>query len=313
MSDAPAAPAAPAATSAPTGVPSTSTTAPAGGAAPPQAHATPPAPPERKTFKASYRGQEREVPEEMLPVYLSKAFGADEVFRTAAQQRKEYEAFKERLKSDTRKLLEEHGLNPTDLGKQWVIGQYEQEAMTPEQRELAQAKSKLQEMEAAKAKEAEEREQQTFKAETEKRKENYRTAFLGAAQQELGLEPGSPLVGATLARMARMAEAALDGDVEYTPQQLAAAVREEWRAETRQSLKGLQGKALLDHLGPDVARAVAVALLEARKGAPGIVAPVQTQPPAPAREQPRASNGQFAQAARSREELTWNRMMGKGS
>jgi hypothetical protein len=209
-------------------------------------------------------------------------------------------------------------VDPTELAKQRVISEFEREQMTPEQRRLMEAEEKLRQLTELRTKEEQERKQTQYQEEVHRERSRYENLFVEAAAKELGIEAGHPLAGAAMARMARIAHSLLDGEVEYTPEQIAQVATEELRGETQHALRSLKGESLLQYVGKDVASEVVKALM-AQMGRGTIpVVPAPGTPAAPGTNQSRDRAGRFAPAGfdtevsrdGERERMTWQRMLG---
>jgi hypothetical protein len=116
----------------------------------------------KRSLDIKVNGKSRKVDldfdnEDEIKGYLSKAFGADEAFQKSAAERKQVEAFIKELKTNPLAILrnKELGLNLRELAEKVLLEDLEDEAKSPEQKELESLKKQLTERDT-KAKELEE-------------------------------------------------------------------------------------------------------------------------------------------------------------
>jgi len=149
--------------------------------------------------------------------------------------------------------------------------------MSPEQRASRDREAALADREA-RAKEFEDaRASEARTVEMDRAKAQYHADFTAALKAK-----GMAATPHAIARAAMAMHAAGANGVEMDAAEAVSVAFDERTAERAAEFKGLEGQALLDHLGPEVARAVSAALIAQVRGA-------QAQPVT--RAVPRASNG----------------------
>lgn len=244
-------------------------------------------------LKLKVKGQEmeREFTDDELTLHVQKGLGADAAFQQAAAERKRLEELLNQGRADPVTAAKElWGLDieayvQDRLGKQ-LAEDLRKQRMTPEEQMQAQyeAKIKAMEEEATKAKQALEA-RETAEIE-QKAFQELETSFLSALQAE-----GLPKSYDALGEMARVQKLADSHGLQLTPAQLAVEVRN--RLEARQEklhksvMGGLQGEALLNHLGPDIVKEVIRAKLAMQQAAvtPKPSAPVKREQPKPEKKE----------------------------
>lgn len=211
-----------------------------------------PEPPAPKRYKVKIDGQELEVDESELVSGYQTRKASQKAFQSAAEQRKQVEGLLTLIKTDPingLKKLVGHPAIGHDLKKlatEFLAGELEREAMTPEQRELAQAREQLAAYEAEKK----ERETQAEAAETKKLQDQYRGQYEKAileAHQAANL----PATEYTFKRVTYYLREGLKREMELTPADVMPLVEEDLRREINQFTGGLPIDRLIAVLGPD--------------------------------------------------------------
>lgn len=179
-------------------------------------------------------------------------------------------------------ILQARGLSLEEEARKRVLKAAKEIDMSPEQREL-------EDLRAYKAQQAE-REQQERKTHEERQQQAQRQAQRqrAVAGLEKGLElSGLPRTHSTMGLLAEIQhEATAQGLPELPPDLLAAEANKRYTERGIEPLKKLQGKSLLDRLGPDVVRAVLMAERERR----GLAASTPRQSSAPSHELPASTD-----------------------
>lgn len=200
---------------------------------------------------------------------LQKGSAADKRMAQAAEERKKHDARKEAIKKDPNALWkmaqEEFGIEDIDtLAEQRLLEKYKLQEMSEEQKAAYDKDQRLKAYEAQEQeRKAQEEARQREEAETHQWKRI--EADFTQALEKTGL-PGSMEM---LRSMAEIAQMNLKYDLELTPDQMAAEVkdREEQAAKKYQArFASKAGEDLLGSLGDEVTEKVRQALLARAKG-----------------------------------------------
>lgn len=295
MSEAAAAPA-PAATPAAPPVNGTNRPAPAPTAPAPEAKSAevkPAAPVAPKTYKLKVAGQEREVSEGHLIALAQKTAAGDQYLADAKREREaaaaERQSMRERFGANWRQVLEENGQDPEDFLRRAVLERYGQAELTPEQKALQAEQQARRAAEEKLGKFEQERLTAQQQAEEMQHRNAYQGRFLEALEKSgLGADPQSPLTVWAVRHMATLEEANMDAGTDLPPDVLAEMVKEDLAAQHAKVFDGLDGDALLQRLGPDLAKRIGKALVaDYEKRRAGGAAPAPAGAPEPPRAQSR--------------------------
>lgn len=252
------------------------------------AKAAPPKPAEafRKVLKID--GKEVVVDsEEKLHALAMKGFGSEKRFAEAARLRKEAEERAAKLKEDPWSVLEELGLDPDDLATKRLSAKMQREMLTPEQREAAELKKKLEAYEAKEKAAKEEAEKTELTAAQEK----YQAELSDSLPKVLAAS-GLPKTERSIVRIAEKMRDNLKHGIDLPPERLAEEVREEYLAEFKELFGAMDPDALLKTFDGDILKKLRRADLSRLKPVPSVSS-------AP---QPRASDGKPGQRFKDRED-----------
>lgn len=221
---------------------------------------TPPAPAKpaaEEWFEVPVDGKTRKMTREELIKHASLGSAAHSRFEEAAKLRKQAETFLSKLRNpkDAISLLKDPklGLNQEEIRSEfenWYKTEYiDREAMTPEQRRLADAEARIkayeeQEAEKKRAEEAQEEEKQT-------------SAEAEAIQRELiGLveKSGLPKTKYTISRLAYWSRVNETKGIKAPPELLIQQVKKEQRQLVDSLTQASDGETLLGLLGEDVVK-----------------------------------------------------------
>jgi hypothetical protein len=279
MSDAAAAP-----TGAPTPAAPQPGTAPGQPATPKQGET--PAQAEARRLKLRIGDQEQEFDETEVITNFQKGRNASQLLSKADQKRQEAlkaraeaDGILNRIKSDPLGTLRELGIDVRGMSEQAILREIELEKMTPAERKAHDLEQKLKGFEDEKKQAEREQQEAQHREAVQKHADEFATLFVGT-MEKLGLPKSSGQH--VVPRMARLYQQNEAAGLESTPEEMASYVLEGLKKEHAGVLSGLEGDALLEHLGPDTVKKVLAANLgkvRTRQGRPA--APVAAAVPEP--------------------------------
>lgn len=226
---------------------------------------------ERK-YKLKVNGQEREVDEKTAMAWAQRGMAADEKFQQAAQKQKQIDRLVQLAKDDPDQLLAElTGKDPTEIYKSKLKERLEKLSMDPRERELHEAKSKL---------EAYERAEAARKAEAEKLNLDRATQFyiqkydkeLPEAIKAAGLPLTEDVIKATAEIMMLNLEQGMDLPYELVME----LVKDRYKRSFTGFLSASDMDALIDLFGEEKVDALFAA--KAKRKAPKAAQPAATKP-----------------------------------
>ena len=252
------------------------TPTPAVGAKPPvEAKAPAPTPAEIRKFRLKLEGKEEEVTEDEVIALAQKGKSADRRFQEAAGVRKEAEDVLEFIKQNPGEALKKLGLDPRKFSEEYLVEALKREAETPEAKEARETKEKLAaferkeaEREAAKKKADEEAELTAKQAAKEKKEREIIDKYDGifvAALEKCGL----PKNAYTVKRMAELQRVNLKSKGDFSADQLAKIVREDYDSEFKHRTADMDGEKLIELLtsiNPDLLKKITKAQIAKLKG-----------------------------------------------
>lgn len=276
----PVAPAAPAA--APVTEPAsgtTDTTEPKAAPEPEKAapKAAPKEPEPRRKHKVKIDNEELEVDEDELKSGYQKAKSSQKAYQAAAEQRKQIEALFRKIKDNPVKGLQELLRHPSinaDMRKvatEYLAGELDKEAMSPEQREHAEMKRELEEMKAER--EAAQRELEESEASEVRKKyaSQIETEILAAIKPS-----GMPVTEFTFKRVTYYLREGLKRGMNLKAEDVVPLVKQDYWAEVKQLTGGLDADALEDLLGGEVTTKLRTRAVEKFKQTPAVPEPPVT-------------------------------------
>lgn len=269
--------------------------APKSGQPPAQKQGETPAQAEARRVKLRLGDQEVELDERELATNYQKGRDASKLLSKVEQRRQE--ALRAKMEADgilgrlkdkgnLRTVLRDLGYTAEDLrsmGEREILDAIELEKMTPAERRAYEAEQKLKEYEAERDKVKQTEAEKARAEEVARHKDEFAGLFL-ATFEGLGLPKQSARF--VMHRMAHLYQQNEAAGLESTPEEMASYVLEGIRNEHRGVLSGLEGEALIEHLGPDVVKkvlSVHLAKARAKRGMGG-----QEQPQRVAQAQPEA-------------------------
>lgn len=226
-----------------------------------------------KPYKIVADGKEYNVSLDELQKLASKGIGAEKKFSEAARTRQQVDGFLKLLKEDPMKVLMDPklGLNFRELAQQFLLKEIEKEAMTPEQRELAEAKVKLAEAEEEKKTAKQKEDEAVMTRLTAEATANYEKDIIGAIEAEK-----LPKTRGIVRRIAYYLDQGLRRGVELNAKDVVPFVRKELNAEIIEMFNVVDGNTLAEILGDGNVKKLNEALLTKMKQPGG--APVKSAP-----------------------------------
>lgn len=242
----------------------TAQTAPAsrdGTSAPKPGEASPTPLPQK--YKFDFEGSEREYDlNELKANYLKGKNSAqmmskaDQRLREASEKEKKYSSLPERLRKEGAKVLQELGLNEVELeqfAEGLLLPKIQQQMLTEEQRQVLDARNRAESAER-RIKEIEERAQQAEQDRlTSEHQQRIGSQFVQALEKT-----GLPQSSAPWAvrRMAALAEKADELELDFSPDDLATIVRDDFMQEHRALASGMSPEQIIAWLGDDVVKKI---------------------------------------------------------
>lgn len=208
-------------------------------------------PAEKRRFKVKHKGKDVEVDEDEALELIQIGLGGKSKFTELDQEKKAFEAAKQKAKEDLDEHLKSLGIDPEKWAYERLNRLVEAEQATPEQKEAARLKAEREKLEAEKK--AWEKEQTEKKSQEEQLqtlavlKEHLPKAF-----EEMGLPLGGRAMQAVVDEL-RVVEAAGQPITPEAIRRAAKVAREERQEDLVTFTKELKGKALVDFLGKEVA------------------------------------------------------------
>lgn len=204
----------------------------------------------KRMFKVKVNGADVEVSEDELVSGYQTRKASDEKFREAAMSRKQAEEFIHLLKTNPKKVLTDPnlGVDFRKLAEEYLVEQMQEEMMEPQERELRDAKRRLQEyeeVEKSKQKEAEEVRKSELR---QKYAQDYQNQILGALQTS-----GLPKTEHTVKRMAYYMHESMKRGMSLGPVDVVDLVKQDYINDTKSLYGGLDADALMSILGDDIA------------------------------------------------------------
>lgn len=218
--------------------------------------------------------------------YIQKAAAVDKRLQSVAEKEKKLDAMLADFEKDPEAVLAKAGKDPAKALEAFLTKKAAQGLMTQEQKERAALEAERDEL---KAKQKAVEDEKRTKAEQEIDRRNFEAIEqqLVAAADRSGVD-GTP---EALEMMCEVAIEALDLGLNLTPDQIAQEVirrqKEHVEARDKKLLSKLEGKKLLEYLGPDLVKRIQAATLA------GIPAPAVKPRAKPTALPPRSEAGKF--------------------
>jgi len=205
-------------------------------------------------YKVTIDGEEKELTVRELARLNSLEKASQKRFQEASNYNKKIEDFINNSK-DPAKALQKLGHDPEKFVEEYMRQKIEEMKLTPEQKKELEEKSKFQE------------EKKQWEAQVETRIREEIDVEMSRAFKESGL-PKSPFLAARMAGVvAQSIEKSKNGQSEPLSYQEAAVKVKSWfQNATRETLSQMDAKAILDFLGPDMAKKLQGAFVQRIEG-----------------------------------------------
>lgn len=240
-----------------------------------------------KPFKVVVEGKEYHLSQEEVTRLASKGIGADKKFGEAARIRQQVENFLTTLKEKPMDILmnPKIGLDFKKLAQDFLLKEIEREAMTPEQRELADARKKLQDAEDEKTQNKKQEESATLERLTKEAQVNYEKDIIATLEAEK-LPKTRWIVG----RIAYYLSEGLKRGVDLGAKDVVPFVRKDVNANIIEMFNVIDGETLAEMLGDGNVKKLNQTLLNKMKN-PGGAKPAGGAAPAKPASAPAAKPG----------------------
>ena len=202
---------------------------------------------------------------EWLKRHVQPAKAAQKRFQEVSQEKKRIEEAVKNFQKDPAAALEALGVNAHQFAEQFMINKYEEEKMTPEEREARAIKQKLAAYEA-------QEKQRKEQAEVAERKQ-LQAAKLKEYTEKItqALETsGLPKSDATQRRMAEYMLMNTQNNMDLPMESIVEMVREDYLADLKDMFANASGDQVLNTLGKDLADKIRKADLAQLKKAPKV-------------------------------------------
>lgn len=226
------------------------------------AEAPAPTPAQVQKLKLVINGKEEERDIEWVKTRAQKSEAAERMFSEASKQRKEATEIQEQFKTDPWGAMRKLGMDPRQISEKFLAGELESEMLDPRERAMREREAKNTEIERQHKAREEEAQTAQQTEENSRYQKQYDEEF-GAAFKAVDL-PRDPHI---IRRIAELHLQNLTDGYEIPILDLAKQVREERMGEQVLFLKSMEGKQLLDFLGPEIANKIRKAdLAQLRSG-----------------------------------------------
>lgn len=217
--------------------------------------------PAPRMMKVNIEGKEIEMPENEVLALASAGKVSTQRFQEAAAMRKQAEDILKFAKANPTEFFKKTGMNARQWAEEYLLQELQIEAMSPEQKK---ARENEEELRKYKDKDKQDKERE-LSAERE-RLTNVERERLDKLFTQALFESGLPRTPFTVKRMAELQLINIKRKLELSPGRLAQLVREDYIAEQKALLGGLEGDNLLNFLGTDIVKKLSKAQIAKLKG-----------------------------------------------
>lgn len=202
---------------------------------------------EERTYKIKVNGKERVVNEKTAIAYLQRELAADEKFRQASAEANKIKSILEGAKKDPDKLFREIlGMDPLEYSKKRIGDEIKRMAMTPEQRELEEAKARLAEYDR--------KEKERAEAERRASEEKARDFYVKKYDEEIPVAlkaAGLPVNEDTVRYAAEVMLANIEEGLDLPYEMVMELVKDKYHKSLKGFLSGSDRERLLELLGDE--------------------------------------------------------------
>ena len=187
-----------------------------------------------RLLKLKVNGEEVELSESEVIKRAQMAEGSQRKFQEAAKKQEQAVKLLEILKADPMAVLKQLGHDPEKMAEDLIWNKLQENAKTPEERQLA---ADIEDLKRLRAEEAE-RKKVMETRKKEQLKEKYQQDYINQFKETLG-SSGLPVSDFTMTRLANyMSEAVKAGYTKVKPSDVVEFVKDDWKAH-QQSLYSL--------------------------------------------------------------------------
>lgn len=217
-------------------------------------------------FKIKVGGEELQLKREEMIRLAQMGKAGQKAMQEKAELQKSMGAFIEALKANPELVLREDlGLDVTKLAQEVLSRQLEEESLDPREKELRDLKAQLERINKEKEEEKTNRENQEFEQEVARYEQELETQV-----QEAFESNNLPRKPVFLHRMADLLEEAYNRNLNVSPKQIAAIIKQDWLSETKNALSAFDDDQLEGLLGTEIMTRMRKHGLKKVKAAPTI-------------------------------------------
>lgn len=253
-----------------------------------QASKAPEAP---KKYVVKIDGKEAEVDEKELIKSYQLAKTSYQRMAEANKARQEAESLLKQVEEDPIKFLQHRNKNVRDAAEKYLYEELKKEQMTPEQRELAEYKAKVAQIEKEKAEAQKQEEDRAFQAEQQRVAQEMDKALTEALSKS-----NLPKKAFTVGRIAYIMESALNNGIDLPIEDAIEHYKQSYGNDAIEYLSTYEGDELLNALGKDL-------LNKIRKADIGRIKSTPTQKEARTSSKPQSNSG--------KQKMTFEQMLEK--
>lgn len=208
---------------------------------------------EIRKYKVKIMGEEKEVDEKELIRGYSHQQAANKAMQEGLKSKRQAEEFINMLKDEGRlfEVLEKIGHNPRTLAEKYLAQQIEEELMDPKDRELKYSKAQLEEYKRREEEFKKAQEEEKIKEISSRYAKEYTETFTKALEAEK-----LPAKKETFQEMARYIRKATEIGFKMTAEEAAKLVKEDILEKQKHFLGDLDGEALINIFGEDLANKI---------------------------------------------------------
>ena len=237
-----------------------------------QSQAPAQAPPEApRMMKLKLDGKDVEMSESEVMSLAQQGKVAGQRFNEAAKMKQEAESILKFAKANPTEFFNKTGMNARQWAEEYLLGELQREAMSPEQKKAFENEERLRKYEATEKSQKEQALKDQEERLTKEQRERYDKIFVQALT-----ESGLPKTQYTVKRMAELQLLNIKNSYELTPSQLASMIKEDYAAEQKSLVGALDGEDLINFFGEDIVKKLSKAQI-AKLKAKGLGAGVQAQ------------------------------------